>query len=181
MLHQTFPTGVDVVRRQAAPLFVRHPCNVSVCLAVHWIRQRAPYPTRCWVSCRRSPDSRWLPGTAANMFFLMGPVAKRGFGADAGRGARRVGASHNLSAATLGNILGGPVRGAGLLVPTANSARRSLAAPPNRRDSLVPISCNTGITRRCDMTMAMVTARQYRTEARREKVLNGRHLFGPDS
>lgn len=64
----------------------------------------------------------------ANMFFLpMGLVAKTfGFGADAaGVAALDVsGILYNLSAATLGNILGGPVRGAGLLVPQRQTARK---------------------------------------------------------
>lgn len=56
-----------------------------------------------------------------------GLVAKTfGFGADAaGVAALDVsGILYNLSAATLGNILGGPVRGAGLLVPQRQTARK---------------------------------------------------------
>lgn len=105
-------------------------CNVLVCLAV-----------RIGFAARSVSDkvlgillpiagfvAMGFEHCVANMFFLpMGLVAKTfGFGADAaGVAALDVsGILYNLSAATLGNILGGPVRGAGLLVPQRQTARK---------------------------------------------------------
>ena len=127
-----FPTGVDVkVTPSWDTLFVCGIlCNVLVCLAV-----------RIGFAARSVSDkvlgillpiagfvAMGFEHCVANMFFLpMGLVAKTfGFGADAaGVAALDVsGILYNLSAATLGNILGGPVRGAGLLVPQRQTARK---------------------------------------------------------